>query len=184
MRILWLIPLSITACTAPPSSDSVYQTPLPNFAASCSTPTKIVPNFINTKYPEGMTKVKDSIEVTNRIMQSENFLTACRQLQLSRTKGKSVEEVCHEFACAGTRTINFDFYRGRPKILGHGSRSGVSINVANSVAGTPGNLAHEFAHVLEYKHTSNFSWHWLNGTTVPYQIGNLVGKLAESNEME
>tara|TARA_R110001583_G_scaffold119228_1_gene270591 strand:- start:4400 stop:4885 length:486 start_codon:yes stop_codon:yes gene_type:complete len=118
-------------------------------------PTIISPNIIDAPSSEWKQRIIDSSSKATKVLGSPEFTAQCQSLKMTRTNGKSIQEVCREMVCAETAK-------------------------QSAGAGDPGNMAHEFTHTLDYTHFSN--WAWLGTSSVPYRVGNLVNKLAKDTE--
>jgi hypothetical protein len=102
---------------------------------------------------------------------------------MTRTNGKSIQEVCRELVCAETVKPIVKFYNNpNTRAIAYEENGALHINTAKQSAGAgdSGNMAHEFTHTLDYTHFSN--WAWLGKSSVPYRVGNLVNKLAKNTE--
>lgn len=146
--------------------------------ASCSA-TMITPKYVGRSDSLWRGKIQASAQTVSRILASEEFFTKCRSLRLSRTNGKSVDEVCRQLACSGKIIPAISFYHDPDsRFIAYASGGTLFINTAKTTAGSPGNLAHEVAHTLGYSHFSNRRLFGMS--SVPYRIGDLVTKLVNA----
>ena len=149
---------------------------------SACTPTKVIPTFSGERSDEWEKRVSSSSETVTKVFQTQDFAQACQALRMTRTNGKSVQEVCREMVCAGEITPSISFYHDpNTRAIAYESNGALFINTAKKFAGAggPGNIAHEVTHTLSYTHFTN--WAFLGKSSVPYRIGNLVEKLASEN---
>ena len=124
-------------------------------------------------------RIKESVARANRILTSRAFAQACQRMTMNKTNGKSAQEVCREMACAGIQSLNLGFFHD-PNSRYIARKAGADIvqfNTAkpNSQAADAGNVAHEFTHVLGYKHFTNRAE--FGQRSVPYRVGGLVRQL-------
>lgn len=128
--------------------------------------------------------LEKSTRTANDILISDSFAQMCQITKMNKTNGKSVQEVCREMTCSGTRELKYGFFHDpKTRAIAREVGSGViEFNTAkpNSGAGGPGNIAHELTHVLGYKHFTN--WSWLGKYSVPYEVGGIVQKIANQKE--
>ncbi|WP_156948092.1 hypothetical protein [Marinobacterium jannaschii] len=146
-------------------------------------PTNISPDISGEPSPEWKQRVIHSSSVATRILASQEFAQACQSLRMTRTNGKSVQEVCREMVCSGTVKPSVNFYnKPSTRAIAYEKNGALYINTAKESAGAggPGNMAHEFTHTLGYTHFSN--WSFLGKSSVPYRVGNLVERLAKDAE--
>jgi hypothetical protein len=143
--------------------------------------TKIVYEFISEPNDHWRTLLEESTRTANDILVSDNFAKECQITKMNKTLGKSVQEVCREMACSGTKHLKYDFFndQGTSAIAREVGNGTVEFNIAkpNSGAGGPGNIAHEFTHTLGFKHFTNFAW--LGKYSVPYEVGGIVQTMSE-----
>lgn len=145
--------------------------------------TEIEPNFIGDTSPEWRQKVLQSADEATRILHTPEFAASCQSLRLTRTNGKSVQEVCREMVCSGVVKPRVGFYhKSSTRAIAYEKNGALFINSAkeDAGAGSPGNIAHEFTHTLGYTHFSN--WAFLGKSSVPYRVGNLVEHLSQDSE--
>lgn len=122
-------------------------------------------------------KVEGSARQVAAILTSGDFGQRCRASDMNRTGGRSVEEVCRHFACAGSQTIKVGLYDDPDMRAVAFEKSGaVFFNIAKRRAGSPANVAHEFAHVLGYSHRTH--WGVRRNKSVPYVVGRLIEQIA------
>lgn len=141
-------------------------------AAPCHR-THLTIEFISTGDAAAVNRIEDSAKRLTSILASEDFERQCNASGMNRTQGRSVAEVCSQMRCAGPQGIRVALYRDeRVNTLAFEKRGAVFVNTAKARAGTPANLAHEFAHVLGYSHRS--FWGIARKRSVPYVIGRLV----------
>jgi hypothetical protein len=157
--------------------------------ASCS-PTIITPKFGETTVFEGdkalekkwVDKIKESAQLANKQISSKEFAMKCQSLNVTKTNGKTVQEVCREIVCSSAVHPTIGFYNNPgTKAIAYESEGGLFVNIAKDAqgAGGTGNLVHEFTHTLGYKHFTNFAL--LGQCSVPYRVGNLVEELVNNN---
>ncbi len=121
-------------------------------------------------------KVAESARRVAAILSSETFSQTCAASGMNRTGGRSVAEVCRHLACAGSQTIKVGLYADPDMRAVAFEKSGaVFFNIAKGRAGSPGNFAHEFAHVLGYSHVTY--WGLRRKNSVPYVVGRLVAQM-------
>ena len=146
--------------------------------SSC-VPTKIQPIISGEGTNEWKQRVQASADAVTQVLQTQEFSAACQSLELTRTNGRSVQEVCREMVCSGEISPSISFYHDpNTRAIAYESDGALFINTAKEAAGAggTGNIAHEVTHTLNYTHFSN--WAFLGKCSVPYRIGNLVEKLA------
>jgi hypothetical protein len=125
-------------------------------------------------------KIQSAAILATKAIQSQEFSAACHDLKLTHTNGKSVQEVCREMVCSSEITLSINFYHdANTRAIAYERDGALFINTAKEKegAGSPGNIAHEVTHILDYKHFSN--WAFLGKSSVPYRIGNLVESLVD-----
>lgn len=127
-------------------------------------------------------KLNTSLPIVNNILSSDDFLKQCSLTWMTNMQGKSSSEVCREVACNGPTRVNVGFFNKKSKGIAMTDMASGIIRFntfsKDSIAGTPGNIIHEFTHVLGYKHLTNFRL--IAQTSVPYKIGDLADKFSEN----
>ena len=126
---------------------------------------------------EGERPDRDKVEASARqltaILASDAFARRCEASTMNRTDGRTEREVCAHLACAGRQIVRVALYRDEDMgTIAFEKKGAVFVNAAKARAGTVGNLAHEFAHVLGYSHRS--FWGFRRERSVPYVVGKLV----------
>jgi hypothetical protein len=112
------------------------------------------------------------------ILATSAFLKECMAQKMTQTD-KSVEEVCRDMQYAGPVVLEIGFYeRWWTRAIAREMGGYVDVNTAKvkQGAGSPGNIVHEFAHTLGYRHKSNLESR--SSSTVPYVIGYIVDRLS------
>lgn len=145
--------------------------------------TEIIPVFSGSGSDDWKQKVELSSAQATRVLSTQEFASSCQSLRLTSTNGKSVQEVCREMVCSGVIQPSISFYKDSDtRAIAYEENGALYINTAkeNAGAGGPGNIAHEFTHTIGYTHFSN--WAFLGGSSVPYQVGNLVEKAVKIPE--
>jgi hypothetical protein len=171
---LMLIALLVTACA------TTSEAPQPP-AGPC-TPTKLVVKFTETPSDLWRTRLESSAALASTILSSDAFAAKCVEMTMRRTNDRTVSDVCRHVACAGEHQLAIGFFHdANTRAIASEGEDGISINTAkaDAGAGTPGNLVHEFTHILGYTHWTN--WAFLGKRSVPYMVGNLVDEIAESH---
>ena len=136
-------------------------------------------SFISDIDASFRSRVEDSAQRLTTMLSSPSFATHCREQSMNRRDGRSVEQVCQHLACAGPQELKIALYRDASMpTAAFEKRGAVFLNAAKPRAGEPGNLAHEFAHVLGYTHVS--WWSWRREGSVPYVLGRIVDELDSS----
>lgn len=149
------------------------QAPEPDPAEARCEKTEVKIEFLSAGEETKRDSVEHAAQRLEAILASQEFGRSCRASSMNRTGGRSVEEVCWSVSCAGPQVIRVALFRDeRMTTLAFEKKGAVFINVAKARAGTPGNLAHEFAHVLGYSHQS--FWGISRKDAVPYVIGRRV----------
>ena len=141
--------------------------------------TEISVQFIENPTPFWKERVEKNANVAERILNSKEFATEFTRQSLTETDGKTAEEICRELQNAGQVNLKIGFYRRLlTRAIAFERDGSVYLNTAKAEngAGSPGNLAHELAHTLGYKHESN--WQGESTTTVPYVVGYIVDRIS------
>lgn len=168
-------PVSLIACAG-----AGYERPDPGRAHSACDRTDVKVEFISAGDAAAMARVEASAKRLNTLLASPDFGRRCNASGMNRTEGRSVEAVCSQMICAGPLSMRVALYHDEQmKTLAFEKRGAVFINTAKSRAGTPANLAHEFAHVLGYSHQS--FWGFSREGSVPYVLGRLVKGVDETD---
>lgn len=173
-----VLPLLLLACASQAPS-------VPAVASAAATSQVCTQTTINVTYdtpPEPFWKqrIDSSAVLASAILRSQEFGDRCRGKNMSRRNGQSVEQVCRELQCAGAVNPKVDFFNDpRTKAIASEGAGEVHINTAKAEfgAGSPGNLAHEMAHTLGYRHFTNVRRFAQQG--VPYVVGDLVDEIAD-----
>lgn len=136
--------------------------------------------YISEGTEEWTERIESSARAASAIFNSVEFQQECRSSTMTRRREKSVQQVCSEFSCSGPRTIKVGLYNDPSvRVVAFEKSGAVFINTAKTHAGSPGNIAHEFAHTLGYSHSTN--WGFIRKRSVPYVIGGLVRSFAEQS---
>ena len=171
--VLAAVALILTACSLR-GPRSASEDPAPSLHSS---PTDLSIEFVTDPTASWAQRLNESAATAEAILQSEEFASRCRASKMSRTNGKPVEQVCREFSHAGPIKIEVGFYHDPDtRAIAYEQNDVVYVNTAKSEAGSPGNIAHELAHVLGYTHFTN--WAFLGRNSVPYVVGELVDSQA------
>jgi hypothetical protein len=162
-----VLPACLAACASPGSRRTSAE-------ATCDR-TRLEVAFVSDSDAITKEKVVESARRVADVLTSQAFSQACEASSMNRKGGRSVEAVCRQFACAGSRTIKVGLYDDPAMRAVAFEKSGVVFfNIAKDRAGSPDNFAHEFAHVLGYSHVTY--WGVRPKHSVPYVVGRLVAQ--------
>ena len=124
-------------------------------------------------------KIEHAARRLSVLMSTPEFVEACAARPMNRTGGRSSASVCRQVACAGHQDLKIGLYHdAEMPTVAFEKRGVVFLNAAKSRAGSPSNLAHEFAHVLGYSHVT--WWGWWREDSVPYALADVVETLDRS----
>jgi hypothetical protein len=168
----------LASCAArPPAGPG---TPVASGTASCP-PTTLRLSFISHADAQERARIEASAARLGRLLASARFVEACGARDMNRTGGRTSAAVCRHLACAGEQALKVGLYHDPAMpTLAFEKRGAVFLNAAKSRAGTPANLAHEFAHVLGYTHAT--WWGWRREGSVPYVVAEVIQALDEAAE--
>lgn len=177
VSLVLMILVILTSCTS--QSEKEYpQEGIPkiDFVSedSCEL-TDLKPIFIGKSEPAWEAIISESALQATNIIRSPEFSLECQHSRMSRTRGRTVQEVCREVICSGVIRPQVGFYNNpNTRAIAYEDDGALYINVAkfDYGAGSPGNIAHEFAHTLGYTHFTN--WAFFGKRSVPYVVGRLV----------
>lgn len=123
--------------------------------------------------------IERSARRLSALMSTSDFVEACAARPMNRTHGRSVASVCRHVACAGPKDLKIGLYHDADMpTVAFEKRGVVFLNAAKSRAGSPSNLAHEFAHVLGYSHVT--WWGWWREDSVPYALADVIETIDRS----
>lgn len=135
--------------------------------------------FISHADAEQRTRMQDSARRLGALFSSASFAQACSARAMNRTAGRSSLDVCRHVACAGPQDLKVGLFRDPDMpTLAFEKRGAMFFNAAKADAGTPANLAHEFAHVLGYTHAT--WWEWRREDSVPYALADVIESLDDA----
>ncbi len=148
-------------------------------AASRCKPTTLNVVLISNADATQRANIEHSARRLSTLMSTSDFVEACAARPMNRTRGRSVASVCRHVACAGPKDLKIGLYHDADMpTVAFEKRGVVFLNAAKSRAGSPSNLAHEFAHVLGYSHVT--WWGWWREDSVPYALADVIETIDRS----
>ncbi|TDF41474.1 hypothetical protein EYS14_01045 [Alteromonadaceae bacterium M269] len=157
---------------------------LPQSVSDCDK-TSITFDYKTQPNDEWVEHLNKSISAANQILSDNDFALACSNTWMTNKRGNSASKVCEQLVCGGNTVVQVGFYDD-PNSAGIAT-TGMNDRVMrfntakmNQGSGTPGNIIHEYTHVLGYKHLTNFRF--IAQTSVPYKVGYLADKYADTDQ--
>lgn len=120
-------------------------------------------------------KIRTSCEQASEALSDPALLQSIRDHEPFDFTDQTPDQIADHFAMAGEIVIHVGFYSSwLTRAIAYEEQGAVFVNTRKEAygAGSPGNMAHETAHAMDYEHDGNSAAG--NENTVPYVIGNLV----------